>query len=101
MILAAVPHLAVLKIQNNTDTVLDSVELTYDDDISIKVKKIKPSCNKITGLSTINTVSNLKMHVSGQEYLVKNALPKGYCNTITINIRNFEKDFCNFTVSEE
>ncbi|MGL5693958.1 MAG: hypothetical protein ACRCXA_07765 [Peptostreptococcaceae bacterium] len=104
MIIMGYQWSAIVRVKNNTDSMINEIKFTYDEDKkSTKIKKIKPNENKQTGVSAIYDVKNLIMSVEGVEkvYLIKDELPKGYGNTITIIVHSIDSNECYFDIVEE
>ncbi|WP_042272438.1 hypothetical protein [Faecalimicrobium dakarense] len=103
MSFAGIPCTTILKIENNTGEVISYIDFIYNsDEISTKVKNIKPNENKQTGVRTLYDVRDLKMIINGvdKEYLIKSEIPQGYSNTITIVINSINSDNCEFDIQE-
>lgn len=103
MILAGMPHMVTLVVKNNTNKSIEYVRFVYNlGEISVKLKNIKPNQNKITGVSTIYSVSDLKMIVNeiNYEYLIKSEIHKGCFNQIEITINYVDSETCTFDIVE-
>ena len=98
-------HLLVVRIKNNTNTIIDKVFFTYEginsEDVSIS--KIKPNENKQTGISTINLKNNTNIImyniVNGKRYdyiLKENAINPcqlaHYSSDIHIEVNGIKSD---------
>lgn len=98
-------HLLVLRIKNNTNTIIDKVFFTYEgiNSKDVSISKIKPNENRQTGISTINLRShtNIIMYniVNGKRYdyiLKENAINPGllahYSSDIYIEVNGIKSD---------
>ncbi|WP_042274556.1 hypothetical protein [Faecalimicrobium dakarense] len=103
MSFSGIPCTTILKVENNTGEVINCIEFIYNsDEISTKVKNIKPNENKQTGVRTLYDVRDLKMIISevDKKYLIKSEISQGYSNTITIAINSINSDNCEFDMRE-
>ena len=96
--------MTTLKVKNNTNEVIKQVQFTYDSkDVVLKLNKIKPNSNKVTGVRTVYDVKDLIMTIDGlaTEYLIRSEIPKYSNKLITISINSIDSESCEFDITEE
>ena len=100
------PSLVILRVFNNTESIIENVVFLYENNgevTSTLIKNLKPNKSKQTGISTINAKNtDLKMSILDKNYVIKEKINKDYMRTLIININDIDLNGdVKFTVIEE